>query len=165
MPSVRRRLAMLTLCAGVPACEEPAVDLVRERRAVADAVERLTSAVERRDWPAVAAGLDREATTVAVLPGGREWSGWEAIEARGRGLLSDTSRRVRSLNLRQEVRVSESGELAWVRQRDSLLVTTRGVRVDSPVWSTAVFVKRGGSWRLMHLHMTGAPPADEASPR
>ncbi len=155
------RAAGTLLIAGVAGCAtlSPRVNVDRERAAVQAAMARGARALVDRDWPSYTRFWSNDSTIEVLHPAAREWIvGWDSTAQKYRALISDSSIAYRFTTLRQNIHVSPSGDMAWVTQEDRIDITRTGAQPQSVVqWSTSVFVKQAGQWRLVHAHASVPP--------
>lgn len=73
-------------------------------------------------------------------------------------MIADTSTHYSFDTLRRNVHVSQAGDMAWGTDETRITIT-RGQRSSVVTqWSTYVFERREGKWRLVHAHASVPPP-------
>ena len=161
MNPMQRRLASSMCLVLVTGCRSasPGLDVAAERDAVRAVIDRGTRALVQHDWNAYTTFWANDPDISVVHPAGREWvNGWDAVSAKYSAVIADTSTQINAINLKQDIHMSPSGDMAYVTQQDSLHFTTRGQTVSLLQWSPAVFQKRTGQWRLVHAHASQVAP-------
>lgn len=150
---LRSAASLCVLLLGACGVSTPAIDLDAEREAVRELMARGTRALEQHDWNVYSTFWANDPDVSVIHPASREWvDGWDGIASKYRAVIADSSAQIRASNLRQDIHVAPSGDMAWVTQQDSLHFTGRGQTTAVLQWSTAVFEKRRGEWRAVHGH-------------
>jgi ketosteroid isomerase-like protein len=79
------------------------------------------------------------------------WIGWDGLESGLRQqfeVFSETKVTPRHI----DVRVSDSGDVAWIAQAMNIKTSFLGSPVDLECRISCVFTKRGDNWLLTHFH-------------
>ena len=153
----------LLLLVGMTGCASlsPRPDLTLAREEVRAAMARGARALEQHDWPSYTRFWANDSTIEVIHPAAREWViGWDSTSRKYRAVIADTSVSYRITTGRQNVHLSPAGDMAWVTQEDRLEISRAGGRTQTILqWSTSVFEKRSGQWRLVHAHASVPPRA------
>jgi ketosteroid isomerase-like protein len=126
-----------------PSGEPPEADTVR--------VRKLIEAIAESFGTGDLAALDTiYHDSVTVFEGGSVDRGWRAYRD---GHLAPELRALSDRRLRfRDVRVHLAGSMAWATARYDLSATAEGGTVSAEGLATFVFRKRGGRWRVVHVH-------------
>jgi ketosteroid isomerase-like protein len=151
----------MALVLGIAGCATlgPRVNPEAEQVAIREAMARGARALEQHDWPSYTRFWANDPTIEVLHPAGREWIvGWDSTARKYQALIADTATTYRFTNLRQSIHVSPRGDMVWVTQEDRIDLTRAGGPTQSVTqWSTSVFEKRAGEWRLVHAHASVPP--------
>jgi ketosteroid isomerase-like protein len=133
--------------------------------AVSAAMDVGADALKRRDWAAYTQFWANRPDIEVMHPASREWLiGWDTIATKYRGVISDTSAQYSFTTLRRNVHISPAGDMAWGTDETRISVT-RGSRTTAVLqWSTYVFERQDGKWRLVHAHASVPPRPPSSTP-
>lgn len=157
---MRRHITLLVLVGWLTACATNRQGAARatDEAQIRALVDRGTRALETHSWDSYAAFWANDADIEVMHPAATEWVvGWDSVAAKYRRLIADTSTSISAQNRRQHIHLSPSRDMAWVTQEDILHIGTAGREVSVVQWSTAVYEKRNGQWRLVHAHASIPP--------
>lgn len=137
--------------------------LEADRAAIIAAIDAGARALQTKDWAAYSRFWANATDIEIIHPSAREWLvGWDTVARKYRAVITDTTVQYSFTPVRRNVHVSPSRDMAWVTEE--LRMTVRAARVQELTqWSTYVFERRGGEWRLVHGHAS-IPPVPRPSP-
>ncbi len=146
--------AAVAVTAAVMAGCRPAseVDVAAEKQALGELMERVNAAWESEDLAVFSQVVAHDPDMVNFGSDvGDRWIGWEGLEHGLREqfeVFSDTEVTPRHV----DIRVSDTGRLAWLAQAMSISTKFFGQPVSLEARITGVFEKRGAEWRLVQFH-------------
>lgn len=152
-----------TLLASAPATAQASLEA--DKAAVFAAMDRGANALRDKDWTAYSQLWANSPEIEILHPAAREWLvGWDTVAAKYRALITDTTARYSFTTMRRSAHVSRSRDMAWGTEETKITITQGGRSTDVLQWSTFVFERRDGKWRLVHAHAS-VPPAPRAPAR
>ena len=127
--------------------------LEADKVAVSAAMDAGTAALLNRDWAAYARFWANSPEIEVMHPAGREWLvGWDTIAVKYRRIIADTSVHYEFTTLRRNVHISPQRDMAWGTDESRIRITQAARTTELLQWSTFVFERVDGQWRLVHAH-------------
>ena len=139
--------------------------LEADRAAVLAAMDFGSNAIRNRDWAAYSQFWANSPDIEVIHPAAREWLiGWDTVAVKYRAVISDTSIKYSFATIRRNAHVSPSRDMAWGTDETRITITQGTRTTEILQWSTFVFERRDGTWRLVHAHAS-VPPAPRPATR
>jgi len=130
----------------------PEIDIGIEKQKIEALLDKNTIAFENRDWNSYESFWMQDSTIEVIHPDNNEWLvGWKNVKSKYKAIF-DSQFSAKLLDTKRNIHVSDSAEMSWMTSRDIIQII---VGTDTSVvtqWSTAVFEKRYGEWRIVHAH-------------
>lgn len=144
---------LLLVVACLVSCTPPTTSSSDDQAAIKALLASGTRALASHDWAEYSQFWANDADIEVIHPASAVWIvGWDSVAAKYRQVIGDTGTHISAENRRQRIHVSPSRDMAWVTQEDLLQVGPPGKQVPVVQWSTSVYEKRSGQWRLVHAH-------------
>lgn len=119
-------------------------------RAVLDEAE---AALRAADWPRYSSVWAHEPWIELLHPAEGEWlTGWDAVGPGYEALIA-TGARLEIERRRLHIRVAPAGRMAWA-VAETVLRLASDAAPATVLWTTYVLEELGGSWRLVHGHVS-----------
>ena len=150
-----QRIPAVVVMVSIIACvqQAPKVDLAQEEAAIRSLLDQSTRGLTEHNWSRYSEFWKHAPDIEVMHPAAAEWIvGWDSVATKYQRMIGDTATNISVSNKRQRIHLSPLGDMAWVTQEDVLRVGPTGKESEIVQWSTAVYEKRGDSWRLVHAH-------------
>ncbi|MFQ5696553.1 MAG: nuclear transport factor 2 family protein [Terriglobia bacterium] len=126
--------------------------------AVRAANQRFYSALESLDLDAMDALWLHEDWVACVHPGWELVESWEAVRASWASIFDNTKRMKVAVT---DVTVHVEGDAAWVNCVEQVTSSFETGFSTGWVQATNVFLRRAGTWRMVHHHASPIPQQEE----